>query len=251
MAAAQARMELIARTFGETGVKELYQAFVDMNLDFFDREQSIKVNQQWMKISPEMIDGHFDVNIEVGVGTGSQEVKVQQLISMLQMTAPMIETNVVAKENLQALLKEIYLLMGYRDTTKYVGTPETNNVTTKQMQQMQQQMQQMQQQLQQAGQIITTLQADSQNKAAQIQLKDKEIMLDNNIEKMKIDLKEKELMLKFTEDTNMDEEDAAKLMLENKKIELDHEIKLRNAETNEAAILLNSLKGTGNDSQTG
>jgi hypothetical protein len=247
MGAAQARMELIAHTFGETGVKELYQAFVDMNLDFFDREQAIKVNKEWLSVSPQAIDGEFDVTIEVGVGTGSQEVKITQLIGMLQMTAPMIEQDVVSKENMQELLKQIYLLMGYKTPEKYVGDENTQNISPQEMQQLQQQSQQLQQQLQQAGQIINQLQADQQNKATELQLKDKKIVLDNNIEQTELSLKEKELMLRYTEDTDISDKEAADLMLKNKEILLKHQVEMRKADTND----YNALKGGSNDQKAG
>lgn len=200
MGASQQRMELIARMFAETGVRELFQAFVDMNLDFFDREQAIKVGAEWATINPQDIDGEFDVTIEVGVGTGSQEVKITQLTNMLQMTAPMLQGGVVSKEDLQALLKEIYLLMGHKNTDKFVsGGQQEQSIPPEAMQQMQQQLQQVSQELEKEKQ-------GTQLKVAELKLKEKNIMLDKDTDDKKLALDEKELILKYTEGENDDSE---------------------------------------------
>ena len=201
MGASQQRMELIARTFAETGVRELFQAFVDMNLDFFDREQAVKVGKEWATINPQDIDGTFDVIIEVGVGTGAQEIKINQLTNMLQMSQPMLESGVVNPKDLQALLKEIYLLMGHKNTEKFVsGEEQQKSIPPEAMQQAQQAVQQLQDQLKQAGQEIEKLKEGNQLKATELKLKDKKIVLDNDIDKRKLDLDEKEMILKFTEE---------------------------------------------------
>lgn len=200
MGASQQRMELIARMFAETGVRELFQAFVDMNLDFFDREQMIKVGKEWARISPQDIDGQFDVTIEVGVGTGSQEIKINQLTNMLQMSAPMMQGGVVSPEDLQALLKEIYLLMGHKNTEKFVsGKKAQDSVPMAQVQQMQQQLEQMGKALEEAQKAVNDKQAENQIKAAELKLKEKNILLDKDTDDKKLALDEKELVLKYTD----------------------------------------------------
>lgn len=204
MGASQQRMELIARMFAETGVRELFQAFVDMNLDFFDREQMIKVGKEWAQVNPQDIDGQFDVTIEVGVGTGSQEIKINQLTNMLQMSAPMMEGGVVSPEDMQALLKEIYLLMGHKNTEKFVsGQKKEESIPPEAMQQMQQQMQQMQEALQKAQKELQDKQAEHQLKMGELKLKEKDMLLDKDTDDKQLALKEKELVLKYTEREDM------------------------------------------------
>jgi hypothetical protein len=82
MSASQQRMELIARLISETGLRDLFQALVDMNIKFLDQATNVKVNEEWMEISPEDIDGKFDIIIDVGVGSGSNEIKINQIMQM-------------------------------------------------------------------------------------------------------------------------------------------------------------------------
>lgn len=123
MGAAQQRIELIARLFAETGVKDLFQAFVDMNLDYFDAEVNMRLNDEWQTINPDAISGKYDLSIDVGVGTGSNEIKINQLMQMLQTGAPMMELGVVTPTNLYNHLATIYELMGFKNTDKYTTDP--------------------------------------------------------------------------------------------------------------------------------
>jgi hypothetical protein len=123
MGAAQQRIELIARLFAETGVKDLMQAFVDMNLEYFDAEVNIRINDKWATVNPDDIDGKYDISIDVGVGTGSNEIKINQLMQMLQTGAPLGEVGVTTPENLYNHMATIYELMGFKNTDKYVTDP--------------------------------------------------------------------------------------------------------------------------------
>lgn len=127
MSAAQKRIRFIARTLAETGVKELFQDLVTLNLNFFDSEASVKINDEWRTITPEDISGEFDVIIDVGVGTGSTEVKVNQMMQMLQnygmiasIAGPMVQ-QIYTLENVKNILKEIWECWGFKDTTKFVA----------------------------------------------------------------------------------------------------------------------------------
>ena len=123
MGAAQQRIELIARIFAETGVKDLVQAFVDMNLEYFDADFNVRLNDEWTQINPDMINGKYDISIDVGVGTGSNEIKINQLMQMMNTAAPLAETGVVTPQNLYNHLSSIYELMGFKNTEKFVTDP--------------------------------------------------------------------------------------------------------------------------------
>ncbi len=199
MGASQQRMELIARIFAETGVKELFQAFVDMNLDFFDRSQAIKVDKGWAEINPQDIDGEFDVTIEVGVGTGAQEIKINQLTNMLQMSAPLMQGGVVNEKDMQELLKEIYLLMGHKNTSKFVSAGEGQTIPPEAMQQAQEQIQQLTQELQKTKEA-------NQLKMAEIQIKKQKVVNDKDTDDKQMVLDEKELILKYTQPEEKNED---------------------------------------------
>lgn len=197
MGASQQRMELIARTFAETGVRELFQAFIDMNLDFFDRSQAIKVDKTWTRINPQDIDGSFDVSIEVGVGTGAQEIKINQLTNMLQMTAPLLQGGVVNEKDLQELLKEIYLLMGHKNTEKFVSGSKGKTIPPQVLEQAKQQIDQLSKELEKAK-------SDQQIKIAEVKVKEQKVISDKDTDDKKLALAEKELILEYTQEKQVE-----------------------------------------------
>lgn len=121
MSASQQRIELIARLFAETGVKGLYEDLVQMNLDFFDMATSIKINEKWQTVNPEDIDGRYDINIDVGIGTGTKEMIVQQLMTMLQLYLNgLVQVGVATPENISEMVKAIWENMGFKNASKFV-----------------------------------------------------------------------------------------------------------------------------------
>jgi hypothetical protein len=132
---AQQRSKQIARNFAETGVKDLFQCLTDMNLKFLENEVAIRLDQGWAKIDRQAVDGKYDIKIDVGLGTGVKEIKVQQMMQMLQLSMPLTQMGVVTPVNLQEMIKTIYELWGYKSSEKYVNTD---------LEQQQQQMQMMQ-----------------------------------------------------------------------------------------------------------
>lgn len=127
MSASQQRIELIARVFAETGIRDLYQAFVDMNIEFFDVETAIKINEQWVTIKPEDLDGEYDVSIDIGSSTGTKEMAYQQKVQMLQMyqgiagTLGPLAQQLFTIENVKNIIRTMWEDLGYRNVDMYVA----------------------------------------------------------------------------------------------------------------------------------
>lgn len=132
MTASQQRLELIARIFAETGYQDLMRALVDMNIKFFDREQFVKVNDDWVSINPDMISGYYDVIIDVGIGTGNKEMVFNQLTNMLNtytgVMGKMVQPGmpqIVGPQNIYNILKEMWQIQGFKNVDRFVTDPNT------------------------------------------------------------------------------------------------------------------------------
>lgn len=127
MNAAQQRVELVARIFSETGMRDLYQAFVDMNIEFFDIEVNLKINEQWHTVRKEDIDGEFDVIIDVGSSTGTKEMAYQQKMQMLNTYGMMAKflgpatQGIFTLDNVKNIIRTMWEDLGYRNTDLYVA----------------------------------------------------------------------------------------------------------------------------------
>ena len=67
------------------------------------------------------------MSIDVALGTGSREQKVEQTGAMLDrsMNPTLISSGVVQPQNVYELMKTIYIEMGYKNVDKYLTNPAT------------------------------------------------------------------------------------------------------------------------------
>jgi hypothetical protein len=84
MSASQQRVELIARVFAETGVKDLFYAILENIQKHQDKEKVIRLRNEWVPMDPREWTNKFDLTVTVGLGTGSREAQIAALNSTLQ-----------------------------------------------------------------------------------------------------------------------------------------------------------------------
>jgi hypothetical protein len=80
-AAAGGKLELVARIFAETGVKTLFQGILQLLCKYQDKPTVMRLRGKYVPVDPREWSNQYDVDISVGLGTGS---KAEQM-TMLQM----------------------------------------------------------------------------------------------------------------------------------------------------------------------
>jgi hypothetical protein len=90
MSAAQARIQLIARVFAETGIKDLFYAILECVQKHQKEPQMIQLRDQFVPMDPREWTNKFDMTVTVGLGTGSKESQMAQLFQILQMQLTMM-----------------------------------------------------------------------------------------------------------------------------------------------------------------
>jgi hypothetical protein len=81
---AQLRVELICRVFAETGVKELFKKLLETVIKYETKEKIIRVNEQYVTMMPMEWINKCNVDIQVGLGTGSKEQELAILNNILE-----------------------------------------------------------------------------------------------------------------------------------------------------------------------
>lgn len=81
---AQERVELIARTFAETGIKRLFRGLLRLVIRHQDRPRTVKLRGQWVEINPKYWDAEMDVQVNVGLGRGSDAERLQYMMAVAQ-----------------------------------------------------------------------------------------------------------------------------------------------------------------------
>jgi hypothetical protein len=92
----QMRMELIARIFAETGVKDLGKKLFELVCKYQQKEKIIKIRGKYVPMNPYEWRDRVNVSVSVGLGTGSKEQQLILLNSVLQrqMEALQMQQNV-------------------------------------------------------------------------------------------------------------------------------------------------------------
>lgn len=81
--AAQAQIELIARIFAETGMKRLFKLLLKTITVHQDKERIVRLRNTWVPIDPQYWNAEMDVRVNVALGTGGIDQKMQMLSQIL------------------------------------------------------------------------------------------------------------------------------------------------------------------------
>ncbi len=91
MAAAQQRIELIARVFAETGVTDLFRKILRLVGAHQNQPRIIRLRNRWVPMDPRSWNSEMDVSVNVGLGTGNRDQMLGHLNAILGIQAQAIQ----------------------------------------------------------------------------------------------------------------------------------------------------------------
>lgn len=126
------RLELVARMFAETGLSELFRFMVSLNQKFIDQQTVIRLTNKELKISPEDLDGSFDLIVNAGISIATKESTIMATQTLL---TALMQANaggymVSTPENIYNLFKKWIESIGFKNYGDYITDP---NVTQQRM----------------------------------------------------------------------------------------------------------------------
>ena len=130
MTQTQMRSELIARIFAETGVKDLFRKIFELMVKYQDKERIVMLNNQYIPVKPTEWKDKFNINIVVGLGTGSKEQQILILNNILerQLQAFQLqggkEMPMVSLKNMYNTLSKIIENAGLKNVDSYFVNPD-------------------------------------------------------------------------------------------------------------------------------
>jgi len=83
MQAAAARLELVARLFAETGVKELFMLVHRLVRTTATKPDIYRLRGEWVDIDPRSWNNRKDLTVSVGLGTGNKDMQLQHIQTIL------------------------------------------------------------------------------------------------------------------------------------------------------------------------
>ena len=142
---AQAKLEAYARSFAETGVKDLFRGILKLVADFQQQERIVRLRNTYVPVDPREFDSEFDVIVNVGLGTADDEQKIAFIQAMMAEGKTIIsqlgpDNPLCSLSQYAAMLQEIVEIGGFKDTARFFGTPQSvSQAQAAQAQQAQQQ----------------------------------------------------------------------------------------------------------------
>jgi hypothetical protein len=210
ISASQGRIELTARILAE-GMKKLFKGILFLTITHQDKARMVRLRNEWVSIDPRFWDASMDANINIALGNGDTNEKLQALMmimakqeQILQQLGP--QNPLVTPQQFSNTLRKIVELSGFKDTTSYFNqipadyvppTPQPKPTPEEVLAQVQ----------------AESIKADIQKKAAELELKRQQMLLDDDLarDKMAQDmyLKKYEIELKYKSQISTAEIDAA------------------------------------------
>ena len=186
MTAAQQKIELIARVFAETGMKDLSNNVYGLVQKYESPEKLVRLNNEWVTMYPSEWNEKMDCTAQVGLGFGNKDMNLLhlgQLAQSLQMIAQHPAAGMMIKpKNVYNLVAEQIKAMGMKNVNDFITDPGDQDIP--QQQNPDAQMKQMEAQLK-----AEELKMKIQKMQTEAQLKQKEMELDSQLQQQELDLK--------------------------------------------------------------
>jgi hypothetical protein len=143
---AAGKVELIARVFAETGVKDLFQKILQLLCKYQDKERIVRLRGKYVSIDPREWTNGFDISINVGLGTGNKQEQMAMIAMVLSKQEEILKTvginnPLVSLTNYRQTLGRFIEAAGFKDSNEFFLeiTPEQEQMMAQQGQQQGQQ----------------------------------------------------------------------------------------------------------------
>ncbi len=126
-AAANQRIELIARIFAETGVRDLFRGLLRLLITHQDKARVVRLRNQWVPMAPARWNPEMDVTVEVGLGHGSRDQQIGYLSQILNLQKEALANGgmgMVTPKNLYNTLAKLVQWAGLKSVAPYFGDPD-------------------------------------------------------------------------------------------------------------------------------
>lgn len=129
MSAAEARVELIARIFAETGIKGMFRQIHELLQKHQDKPKVVKLRNKWVPIDPREWRVRMSMTAKVGLGTGDRLKMAQAMGEVLGMQEKLMAGGadgvLVTHKNIYNAVNDYAKFQGLNDAQGYFTDPES------------------------------------------------------------------------------------------------------------------------------
>jgi len=188
MGAAQSRVELIARNFAETGVKDLMICIYELLHKNQDKERTIMLRNEWVPVRPDVWRDKYDCTVSVALGSGNKDQQMMHLSQMLQFAGEAMKGGlpIVSIQNMYNLGASLVRAMGFQNVDDYLTDP--SRLPPKQNEQPSPDEQAKMMEAQTKQEELKIKAAEVQIKAQKIQQEYQKLQIDSSLKQQEINL---------------------------------------------------------------
>lgn len=189
--ASQERLSLVARTFANTGVKELFMLVHRLVRKYATRPEIIRLRNEWVDVDPREWKERKDLQVNVGLGTGNRDTQLMHLQGMWQRAIQEVQMGLptASPQNIYEINRQLAINSGFKQpeqfTTNPAQIPPQPPQPNPMVQVEQMKLQAKQQEMQQNAQLeMQKFQAQSQmeQQKAQAQLQQEQLRSQNDVQ---------------------------------------------------------------------
>jgi len=186
--AAQQHIEIIARLFAETGMKDLFKGLLRLIVQHQDHARMVRLTNEFVQLDPRGWDSGMDVMVNVALGRGTDQARMAMLSQILGLQREALTelgpiNPLTDIQKLYNTLSEMTTLAGFKDTGMFWSDPA--NFQPPPPQPPEPDVNQMLIQAQ-----IMQIQADVQMKQAEIERKREETEIDASLKILELQAKQ-------------------------------------------------------------
>lgn len=223
---AYSQIELIARNQAELGWRRVFRQILKLIVKHQDRPRTIRLRDTWVEMDPRSWNANMDVTINIGLGTGSRDRDMAMLNQILNVQMAMTDRLAQGGFAQQALdmIPKINLTATKLAESAGIKNPDQFYLDIKQdtLEQMKQQASQPK-----PDPAMAKVQADAQIKQAELQQRDKELVINAQIAQQADERKAQIEAVQAEADMATEREKLqGQFALEQQKFEFEKELKL-------------------------
>jgi hypothetical protein len=126
VSASQDHIDMIARMFGETGIRDLYEGVLDLMARNQDRATAMRLRGKWVPVDPRPWLQKFKVRCNVGIGRGSRQDRLQALGAIAAKQEQLLQSlgpanPVVTVGQYTNTIRAMIELAGHKDTSRFIN----------------------------------------------------------------------------------------------------------------------------------
>lgn len=122
---ADMRLDLISRNFAE-GFTELFKLVLKLICQHQDKKTQVRLSNGWVDIDPREWRNQFDVSINVGIGLGNKDQKVNYLMALLAQQEKVFPLGIANPQGIYQSSSELARLLGFKNGDKFFSDPAKN-----------------------------------------------------------------------------------------------------------------------------